>query len=68
MKSLTTIVENLENKILVNYRFDKNAEKKHRTCRHCIHLNSNVCKVLNDSVKQNYTCNKFEKKNEQETK
>ena len=64
MKSLKTIVENLENKILVDYRFDKNAVKKNKTCQHCVNFKNNICSVLNDNVKQNYICNKFENKNE----
>jgi hypothetical protein len=60
--TLKLIVESIEMKQMLNYRFDRSAVKTQETCMHCKFYKDRYCSLLDDTVKPNYTCKKFEKR------
>jgi hypothetical protein len=59
---LKQIIESFENKLLYNYRFDKEAVKKEEVCKNCALNIDGFCSLLNESIEKNYTCDKFTEK------
>jgi hypothetical protein len=65
VKTLKQIIEQLETKILVRYRFAKGTKERKTNCRHCRFYNeiNNSCKILNDTINPIYVCDEFKKTN-----
>ncbi len=67
-ESLKKIVESFENKLLNKYIFDRNAVKKGTICANCEYYKNGYCSLLKDKVNSKYTCNKFERKEDDKEK
>jgi len=63
IESLKQIIESFEEKLLYRYRFDKGAKVKGTICEKCEYFKNGYCDLLNDKVNKKYTCDKFEKAN-----